>query len=115
MKTSRTRNFPGVADGPPGVIRLIGLTEAECRLVAAEGERLIALGRADRVTWAATTGNASISIWGRDGRHFIVHRRRGEVLLVGLNGRLLARSRRFGQVLNALRAHPSGEESYARS
>ena len=101
--------------GDSNVIRLYGLTEEECHRVAAEGQRLVERKKGDRVQCHADQrGIRSVSIHGFWGRHFTIHRQRGEVILVGLYGRVLARDRRFEAVLNTLRAHSETTRSFGK-
>ena len=97
------------------VIRLYGLTEEECQLVAAEGQKLVERKKGDRVQcYSDDRGVRSVSIHGFWGRHFTLHRQRGEVILVGLYGRVIARDRRFDTVLHALRAHSETTRSFGK-
>lgn len=97
------------------VVRLFGLTEEECQSVAAEGQRLIERKKGDRVQCQADArGMKSVSIHGFWGRHFTVHRQRGEVILIGLYGRVLARDRRFETVLSTLRSHSETTRNFGK-
>lgn len=88
------------------VIRLYGLSDVECQVAFKLGQRLVQQKRADRVVRMVTPeGVRSVSVRGYWGGHFTLLRERGEVQLIGVFGRVLARDRRFEVVLGALRDH----------
>lgn len=97
------------------VIYLNGLSEDECEWVAAEGQRLVRRKRADRVVCHAdANGVRSVSVRGYWGRHFTVLRERGEVVLVGLYGRVLARNRRLDLVIESMRSYSESTTSFGK-
>ena len=98
--------MPANASDNDNVIRLYGLSDPECEAAFKEGQRLVRLKRADRVVRMVTpAGVKSVSVRGYWGGHFTLLRERGEVRLIGVFGRVLARDRRFEVVLGALRDH----------
>lgn len=97
------------------VVRLFGLSEAECEAVRAEGEVLVREKLASQVTrHMSLNGTSFVTIRGYWGRHFTIMRDRGDCILLGLYGSVLARNRRFEVVIEALRLYSKAARSAAK-